>query len=226
MDVKEYRTKARLYVKQEGRKTPTEIYEAIGRPPAGYRLKSDGKGSVTTESTANRRGRKNRAESKRQEAIRLRPPQTQEEVNRNRRQNYARRNINLKGNRGQVVIDHKIDLSLLHSTVQGQTPQQAQQTIQRLEQSYGPLGNRPDNRQIIGAYTNEVKRQQTKAVQSKLEQMETKNPSRSTKSNLKSSRGAIGFGLSQLTGGYTGANSMPRRVDMDPFGTGATIMIP
>jgi hypothetical protein len=226
MDVKEYRAKARLYVKQNGRKTPAEIYKAIGRPPDGYRLKADGKGSVTTETIASRKGRKNRAESKRQTAIKLRPPQTKEEANRNRRQEYARRKINLTSKQGQVVIDHKIDLSLLHSTVEGQTPQQAQQTIQRLEQSYGPLGNRPDNRQIIGARTNEIKRQQTKAVQSKLQQMESRNPSRKGKSKFKQVRGAIRYGLEGLTGGYTGANSMPVRVEMDPFFSGATFMIP
>ena len=176
MDAKEYRAKARAYVAKEGRKTPTEIYKAIGQPPTGYRLKADGKGSVTTESTTNRRGRKTRAESKRQEALRLRPPQTKEEENLRRRQNYKRTSIRQKG--GSVVIDHKIDLSLLQSTVEGLPPQQAKARIEQLEKSYGPLGDRPQNRQIIGEYTNELKRQQTKAVQSKLRSMETRQPSR------------------------------------------------
>ena len=176
MDAKEYRAKARAYVAKEGRKTPTEIYKAIGQPPTGYRLKADGKGSVTTESTTNRRGRKTRAESKRQEALRLRPPQTKEEENLRRRQNYKRTSIRQKG--GSVVIDHKIDLSLLQSTVEGLPPEQAKARIEQLEKSYGPLGDRPQNRQIIGEYTNELKRQQTKAVQSKLQSMEAKRPSR------------------------------------------------
>ena len=176
MDVKEYLSKAREYISNEGRKTPTEIYEAIGRPPSGYRLKADGKGSVKTERTANRRGRKVRAESKRQEAIKLRPPQTKEEENLRRRQNYKRTSIRQKG--GSVVIDHKIDLSLLQSTVEGLPPEQATDVIEQLEKSYGPLGDRPQNRQIIGERTNELKRQQTKAVQTKLKQMETRQPSR------------------------------------------------
>lgn len=176
MDAKEYRAKARAYVAKEGRKTPTEIYKAIGQPPTGYRLKADGRGSVTTESTTNRRGRKTRAEGKRQEALRLRPPQTKEEENLRRRQNYKRTSIRQKG--GSVVIDHKIDLSLLQSTVEGLPPEQAKARIEQLEKSYGPLGDRPQNRQIIGEYTNELKRQQTKAVQSKLRSMEAKQPSR------------------------------------------------
>ena len=176
MDAKEYRAKARAYVAKEGRKTPTEIYKAIGQPPTGYRLKADGRGSVTTESTTNRRGRKTRAESKRQEALRLRPPQTKEEENLRRRQNYKRTSIRQKG--GSVVIDHKIDLSLLQSTVEGLPPEQAKARIEQLEKSYGPLGDRPQNRQIIGEYTNELKRQQTKAVQSKLRSMEARQPSR------------------------------------------------
>ena len=40
------------------------------------------------------------------------------------------------------------------------------------------------------------------------------------------SSGTIRMGFGDMTGGYTGAGSMPRRVEMDPFGTGATIMIP
>lgn len=65
--------------------------------------------------------------------------------------------------------------------------------------------------------------QQTKPVQ---QETKPKKPKRRPKSNLKSSAGTIGFGFSELTGGYTGADSMPRRIDMDPLGTGATIMIP
>ena len=63
-------------------------------------------------------------------------------------------------------------------------------------------------------------------VQPKPAQTKSSKPSSSAKSNLKSSMGTIGFGFSELTGGYTGADSMPRRIDMDPLGTGATIMIP
>ena len=53
----------------------------------------------------------------------------------------------------------------------------AKETIERLEQSYGPLGSRPGNRKIIGSKTNEIKRQQSKAVQKRLGQMEASNPS-------------------------------------------------
>jgi hypothetical protein len=233
MDAKEYRAKARAYVAKEGRKTPTEIYKAIGQPPTGYRLKADGKGSVTTESTTNRRGRKTRAESKRQEALRLRPPQTKEEENLRRRQNYKRTGIRQKG--GSVVIDHKIDLSLLQSTVEGLPPEQAKARIEQLEKSYGPLGDRPQNRQIIGEYTNELKRQQTKAVQSKLRSMEAKRPSRA---NLKTSKGSIGLSFRDVidtstmisdTGFSLPGDDNPfggRTVDVDPLFTGMQIRLP
>jgi hypothetical protein len=65
--------------------------------------------------------------------------------------------------------------------------------------------------------------QQTKPVQ---QQTKPEKPKRRPKSNLKSSMGTIGFGFNELTGGYTGADSMPRRIEMDPIVTGATIMIP
>jgi hypothetical protein len=179
MDITEYRSKARAYVRQTGRKPPTEIYESIGSPPSGYRLKADGKGNVTTEAIDVRKRRQTKAETKRKEALNLRRAQTKQEQNQVRRQNYARTAIRKRG--GSVVIDHVIDLSLLADTVRGMTPEEVKRHIEKLEKVYGPLGDRPQNRRIIGEYTNEIKRQQSKSVQKALKQMETKSPSKSLK---------------------------------------------
>lgn len=51
----EYQDRARAYVAEHGRKTPTQIYEAIGDPPEGVRLAADGKGSVRARDVASRR---------------------------------------------------------------------------------------------------------------------------------------------------------------------------
>ena len=93
-----------------------------------------------------------------------------------------------------------------------------QRAGQQSDQIFGKLGS-------VGfrSGTRTPQQQQTKPVQQQTKPEKTK---RSSKSNLKSSMGTIGFGFSELTGGYTGADSMPRRIDMDPLGTGATIMIP
>jgi len=89
---------------------------------------------------------------------------------------------------------------------------------QQSDQIFGKLGS-------VGfrSGTRTSTPQQTKPAQ---QPPKPEKPKRSSKSNLRSSMGTIGFGFSELTGGYTGADSMPRRVDMDPLGTGATIMIP
>ena len=51
----EYQARARAYVEEHGRKTPTEIYQAIGDPPEGVRLAADGKGNVRARDVLQRR---------------------------------------------------------------------------------------------------------------------------------------------------------------------------
>ena len=58
---RQYRDAARAYVKENGRHTPTQLYEVLGPPPDGFRLKADGKGSVSIESFDKRRSRRTRA---------------------------------------------------------------------------------------------------------------------------------------------------------------------
>ncbi len=51
----EYQARARAYVEEHGRKTPTDIYKAIGDPPEGVRLAADGKGNVRARDVQQRR---------------------------------------------------------------------------------------------------------------------------------------------------------------------------
>ena len=112
----------------------------------------------------------------------LRKPINAEERNRNRRQNYKRSSLNKQG-RGRFVVDHKIPLDRLGETVEGKTKKQADQRIKELEQVYGPLGDRPGNRQIISKEANEQKRQDEAAVQKRLGEMEAEEPSSETSRN-------------------------------------------
>jgi len=73
----EYRKQARDLVAEKGRMTPTEIIKEIGNPPPGIRLKSDGRGSVTTEPIDKRRARREKAEIKRSKAVK---PKTEGEA--------------------------------------------------------------------------------------------------------------------------------------------------
>ena len=201
--------KVQTYLRNNPGSNLPAAYEATGYNGPPLKIKS---GNLTTNRGSIRVSvRGDAGDANRRQSMSLRPPQSKEEANQNRRQRYKARNLKAQGH--NVVIDHKVELDLLRSTVEGQTPQQATRTIETLEQSYGPLGNRPQNRQIIGAKANELKRQQTRQVQRRLGQMEARN-------------GSLRLGFGDMTGGYTGAESLPRRIDMDPFGTGATIMIP
>lgn len=149
----------------------TDAYKAVNY--SGPPLKIKGGNLTNNRSKIRLSQRGENGDSTRKAATKIRPPQGREEQNRNRRQNYRRASIRKKG--GSVVIDHKIDLNLLYNTVKDLLDPTRE--IERLEQSYGPLGDRPDNRQIISAKTNEIKNQQTRAVQSKLGKMESRKPS-------------------------------------------------
>jgi hypothetical protein len=119
--------------------------------------------------------RQNTGDEKRQANLRLRPPQTKEEQNQRRRQNYKRSSLRKQG--VPAVIDHRIPLDRLGESVEGKSPEEAKQRIEELEQAYGPLGDRPQNRVIRGAASNERKRQQEAEVQRKLGEMEEAQPS-------------------------------------------------
>ena len=152
--------------------------------------------------------RQNTGDEKRQANLRLRKPQTKEEQNQRRRQNYKRSSLRRQG--VPAVIDHRIPLDRLGETVEGKTPEEAKKRIEELEESYGPLGDRPQNRVIRGAASNERKRQQEAEVQRRLGEMEQEQPSspeslaKSKKLTAEEVRDLVGFNQSLYTGAKLG----------------------
>jgi|TARA_B100001540_G_scaffold123850_1_gene110428 hypothetical protein len=145
----------------------TDAYKAVGYEGKPLKIKE---GNLTNNRSKIRLAiRGENGDNTRRAAERLNPPQTKEEQNRLRRMRYKRAILRKAGK--NVVIDHVQDLQLLAQTVEGMTPEQARAHIKRLEKSYGPLGNRPDNQKIIGARTNELKRQGSKKLQQHLSKL-------------------------------------------------------
>lgn len=148
----------------------TDAYRATGYNGPPLKVKEGSLSGDRSKIRLSPRG--DNGDSSRRQALQLNPPQTKEEQNRNRRQNYKRSSLRKQGK--NVVIDHKHDLNLLYQTVEGMSPEQAKRHVKRLEQSYGPLGNRPDNRKIVGARFNELKNQDSKALQRHLSRLANK----------------------------------------------------
>ena len=166
-------------------------------------------GNLTNDRGSIRLGvRQNTGDEKRQENLRLRKPQTKEEQNQRRRQNYKRSSLRKQG--VPAVIDHRIPLDRLGETVEGKTPEEAEKRIKELEEVYGPLGDRPQNRVIRGAASNEKKRQQEAEVQRRLGEMEQKQPSspeslaKSKRLTAEEVRDLVGFNQSLYTGAKLG----------------------
>jgi hypothetical protein len=162
-------------------------------------------GNLTNDRGSIRLGiRQNTGDEKRQENLRLRKPQTKEEQNQRRRQNYKRSSLRRQG--VPAVIDHRIPLDRLGETVEGKTPEEAEKRIEELEEVYGPLGDRPQNRVIRGAVSNEKKRQQEAEVQRRLGEMEQEQPSspeslaKSQQLTAEEVRELVGFNESIYTG--------------------------
>ncbi len=142
----------------------TDAYKAVGYTGPPLKIKE---GNLTNKRSQIRLAiRGENGDTSRRAAERLNPPQNKEEQNRLRRLRYKRAILRKAGK--NVVIDHVQDLKLLAQTVESMTPEEAQAHIKRLEKSYGPLGNRPDNQKIIGAHTNELKRQDSVKLQQHL----------------------------------------------------------
>jgi hypothetical protein len=147
-----------------------DAYEAVGYKGDPLKIKE---GNLTNNRDKIRVAKRGtNGDHSRRAAEQLNPPQNKQERNQNRRQNYKRSSLRKAGK--NVVIDHKHELKLLGQTVDGMTPQQAKAEIKRLEQSYGPLGNRPGNRQIVGARFNELKRQGSEQLQQHLARLAAK----------------------------------------------------
>lgn len=149
----------------------SDAYRAVKYEGPPLKIKE---GSLSTNRSSIRVSvRGDNGDTRRSQNRRLRPPQSKDEENRNRRQNYKARDLRRQGKK--VHVDHKIDLKLLGQTVEGMSPEEATSHIEKLEQSYGPLGNRPDNRQIIGDRTNLKKAAQSAELQRFLEWMDNGN---------------------------------------------------
>lgn len=185
-----YKPKAEKLLK-EGLK-PAQIKEQLGDPyweGKPWHIKSNGKGGISRTTLKARQKGKAKANAKRNRNENLSPPIDADERNQNRRQNYRRSSLRKQGK--DVVIDHKVDLKLLGETVEGMSPEDAKAHVKKLEKSYGPLGNRPGNRQIIGAKANELKRQQSAAVQDKLKFMDDVDSALDQRNRFKSGRTAL-----------------------------------
>jgi hypothetical protein len=148
----------------------TDAYKAVGYEGDPLKIKEGNLTNNRDKIRVAKRGEN--GDLSRRAAEKLNPPQNKQEQNQNRRQNYKRSSLRKAGK--NVVIDHKHELKLLGQTVDGMTPQQAQAEIKRLEKSYGPLGNRPGNRQIVGARFNELKRQGSEQLQQHLGRLAAK----------------------------------------------------
>tara|TARA_Y100000592_G_scaffold42269_1_gene67208 strand:- start:267 stop:974 length:708 start_codon:yes stop_codon:yes gene_type:complete len=147
-----------------------DAYKAVGYEGEPLKIKE---GNLTNNREKIRVAKRGaNGDLSRRAAENLNPPQNKQEQNQNRRQNYKRSSLRKAGK--NVVIDHHHELKLLGQTVDGMTPQQAKAEIKRLEKSYGPLGNRPGNRKIVGARFNELKRQGSKQLQQHLGRLAAK----------------------------------------------------
>ena len=150
-----------------------DAYEAVGYEGPPLKIKEGNLSYNRSSIRVSPRG--SNGDGSRQAALRLNPPQDSQERNQNRRQEYKRSSLRKQGK--NVVLDHKHELDLLAQTVDGMSPEEAKATIKRLEKSYGPLGNRPGNRRLVGARFNELKRQDSKMLQQYLRQMQIRpNP--------------------------------------------------
>ena len=166
-----------------------QAYQAVNYGGAPLKIKEGNLSTGRSNIRLSERG--DAGDANRRESMRLRGPQTPQEQNQNRRQNYMRSKLRKEGK--DVVIDHKVELDLLRTTVEGLEPEQKTAELEKLEKSYGPLGNRPGNRQIIGAQQNELKRQQSKQVQRALQAMQNRT-------GLQRAAMAMGYTSEQLVG--------------------------
>lgn len=148
----------------------TDAYKAVDYNGPPLKIKE---GNLSTNRSNIRLAiRGTNGDSSRKHALNLNPPQDKSEQNRNRRQNYKRSSLRKQGK--NVVIDHTVELDLLAKTVNGMSSDQAKLHIKKLEESYGPLGDRPDNRRIIGYRQNEIKRQQNGNLQKALADLDSR----------------------------------------------------
>ena len=147
---------------------PAQIKQELGDPyweGKPWHIESD-KGTIKRKTLEARQNGKASSEATRRRNLKLSPPKDKAERNENRRQDYQRSAMRKAGK--DVVIDHRVDLHLLGETTNGMPLEDAKKHVSKLEESYGPLGNRPGARQLLSASDNELKRQQSQALQKHL----------------------------------------------------------
>lgn len=121
-------------------------------------------GNTTNNRAKLRMGKRGtNGDHERKKLLKVRPPQSKEEVNRNRRQNYKRLQLNKEHGKGKFVIDHIYSLNKLGQELWGVGERLVGKTIDRIEAVHGPVGDRPQNRRIISSGQNEQYRQAEKA---------------------------------------------------------------
>ena len=171
-----YRSRARRLVINKGRMTPTQIYEKIGRPPEGVRLKADGKGNVTTEQVKNRRARRNRANAKRSADAKMsRPTLTPKEKKDKSKLEKQRTKERAQGKDTEIL--HKQRPSLTGPQLRRLKGEQRKKVRKKLEQAYGRLGDSPENLELGSGADNRQEQSDYEQVQRRLGQMEEQNPS-------------------------------------------------
>lgn len=171
-----YRSRARRLVINQGRMTPTQIYEKIGRPPEGVRLKADGKGNVTTEQVSNRRARRNRANAKRSADAKMsRPTLTPKEKKDKSKLEKQRTQERAEGKDTEIL--HKQRPSLTGPQLGRLKGEQRKKVRKKLEQAYGRLGDSPENLELGSGADNRQEQTDYEQVQRRLGEMEERNPS-------------------------------------------------
>ena len=109
---RQYRDAARAYVKENGRHTPTQLYEILGPPPDGFRLKADGRGSVSIDSFDKRRARRTRAN-----ALRIRRAESKGILEDS---NFRNQTYNIGGNNELENIDLVLELCNIYDKLNNQ----------------------------------------------------------------------------------------------------------
>ena len=219
-----YRSRARRLVINQGRMTPTQIYEKIGKPPEGVRLKADGRGNVTTEQVSNRRARRNRANAKRSADAKMsRPTLTPKEKKAKTKLEKQRTQERAQGK--DTEIKHVNRPSLTGPQLKRLKGSNRTDKRKRLEKAYGRLGDSSENLELGSGAENRQEEIDYQDMQRGLEDMEKKNPSDPTNPSAdytKTEENGNGVnGYSPVNGNGNGKNGFD---PLMPLETAATVL--
>lgn len=159
------------------------VPEESGEP---FLLKSTGRGTLTAIPRSKKAQKRARSEATRRENMKIRPPQTPQERREAAKLKRERAARNRRDGRGTWAIDHKYPLFKLADDVWGLGRQLKKRTIDRIEAERGPVGDRPQNQELIRQTENELRRQ------TEMEGFKRK-PKSVAKPTLTTSNGAVKF---------------------------------